>query len=86
MMAKKIHHKKVFQRDWGVWYGGIYYSNSKGTLYIGHVTRRFLTEEYGPVYTIEINCFKATGAPSTIIEEPPQSLVKDIGDFLKAIT
>ena len=64
-----------------MWYAGIYYK-TRGTLYIGRVTRHFLTEEDGPLDSIKMDCLKPAAAPSsTILEEPPQHLGKDIGVF-----
>ena len=66
----------------GMWYAGIYYK-TKGTLYIGCVTRLFLTEEDGCVDSIEMDCLKPAAAPSsTTLEAPPQHLGK-ILEFLK---
>ena len=69
----------------GMWCAAIYFSNTsrkKGTLYIGKVTRRFLTERDGFLDSVELDCLKpAYGPSSTILEEPPEHLGKDIGCF-----
>ena len=65
-----------------MWYAGIYYKKTKGTLYIGCVTRHFLTEEDDPIDSIKMDCLKPTAAPSSmILEEQPQHIRKDIGVF-----
>ena len=64
-----------------MWYAGIYYNKTKRTLYIGCVTRHFLTE-VDPVDSIEMDCLKPAAAPSSsILEEPSQHLGNDIGVF-----
>ena len=69
----------------GMWCAAIYFSNTsrkKGTLYIGKVTRPFLTERDGFLDSVELDCLKpAYGPSSTILEEPPEHLGKDIGCF-----
>ena len=65
----------------GIWYAGIYYKKTKETLYIGCVTRCFLTEEDGPIDSVKMDCLKPTAAPSMILEEQPQHIGKDIGVF-----
>ena len=69
----------------GMWCAAIYFSNTsrkKGTLYIGKVTRRFLTERDGFLNSVELDCLKpAYGPSSTILEEPPEHIGKDIGCF-----
>ena len=63
----------------GVWYTGIYYK-TKGTLCIGCVSRCFLTEEDGPVNSIEVDCLKPVAWPSSMtLKEPPQHLGKNNG-------
>ena len=47
-------------------------------LYIGRVTKRFLTEENGPVDCLELDCLEPA---SGILEEPPEHFGKDIGMF-----
>ena len=65
-----------------MWYVGIYYNKTKGTLYIGCVTRHFLTEEDDPINLIKMDCLKPTAAPSSmILEDQPQHTGKDIGVF-----
>ena len=62
----------------------IYFSitTKKGTLYIGKVTRWFLTERDRFLHSVELDCLKpAYGPSSTIFEEPPEHLGKDIGYF-----
>ena len=54
----------------------------KGTLYLGRVTKRFLSEKDGPVDELELDCLKpALGPSTTILEEPPNHLGKDLGMF-----
>lgn len=67
----------------GSWYAGVYYTKKKGTLYVGRIIHRFLVEENGPVECLKMDCLKPASAPSsTILEEPPEHLGKDEGDFV----
>ena len=65
------------------WYAAVFYNKKKkGILYIGRVTMRFLADEDEPVESIELDCLKPAPSPSsTILEEPPTHLGKDIGRF-----
>ena len=66
------------------WYAAIFNvpKRKRGTLYIGKVTKRFLSEENGSVDCLELDCLKpASGPSSTILEEPPEHFGKDIGMF-----
>ena len=69
----------------GMWCAAIYFSNisrKKGTLYIQKVTRWFFTERDAFLDSVELDCLKpAYGPSSTILEEPPEHLGKDIGCF-----
>ena len=69
----------------GMWCAAIYFSNTsrkKGTLYMGKVTRWFLTERDGFLDSVELDCLTpAYGPSSTILEEPPEHLGRDIGCF-----
>ena len=69
----------------GMWCAAIYFSNTsrkKGILYIGKVKRHFLTERDGFSDSVELDCLKpAYGPSSTILEEPPEHLGKEIGFF-----
>ena len=68
-----------------MWCAAVYFSNisrKKGILYIGKVTRWFFTERDGFLDSVELDCLKpACGPSSTILEEPPEHLGKDIGCF-----
>ena len=66
------------------WYVAIFNvpKRKRGILYIARVTKRFVSEENGPVDCLELDCLKpASGPSSTILEEPPEHFGKDIGMF-----
>ena len=67
------------------WYAAIFCGGKKkGTLYLGHVKKRFLKEKDGAVDSFELDCLKPSAAPSTtVIEEPPVHLGPDL-DLFKA--
>ena len=69
----------------GIWCAAIYFSNTsrkKGTLYIGKVKRQFLTEGDGFLDSVELDCLNPPYNPSsTILEEQPEHLGRDIGCF-----
>ena len=68
-----------------VWCAEIYFSNiskKKGTLYIGKVKRRFLTERDEFLDSVEPDCLNLGYNPSsTILEEQQEHKWKDIGCF-----
>ena len=65
------------------WYAAIFYGGKKkGTLYLGHIKKTFLKETDRAVDSFELDCLKASAAPSaTVIEEPPNHLGPDLGLF-----
>lgn len=64
------------------WFAAIYYGKKNGTLYIGRLTKRFLTNAEGTITQVELDCLKPAVIPSTTdLEEPPAHLGKDYGIF-----
>ena len=62
------------------WYAAMFNvpKRKRGILHIGRVTKRFLTEENGPVDCLELDCLKPA---SGMLEEPPEHFGKDTGMF-----
>ena len=66
------------------WYAAIFNCSKEeeGVLYIGRVTKRFLSEENESVVCLKLDCLKPASEPSsTILEELPEHCGKDIGMF-----
>lgn len=58
----------------GKWYGVIFSNKRSSQLFIGKVLRRFLTDENGPVDTLEIRCLKPKVGSGTIVDDTPSHL------------
>ena len=60
----------------GKWYTVIYQSKRGCNLFIGKVLRRFLTDENGPIESVEVRCLKSKVGLGTILEDTPAHLHK----------
>ena len=66
----------------GKYVAAIYYNiKGRGKLFIAKVNRRFLVGANGPVHNIELDCLKPAVGKTTILQEIPEHLPRDIGLF-----
>ena len=62
--------------------GAIYYnSKGKGILFVGKIDRRFLEDKNGPGHSMELDCLKPAIGRTTVLDEIPRHLERDIGLF-----
>ena len=55
----------------GSWYGAIFQNKQRNQLYIGKLTRRFLSDENGTVESVELEELKPKSGGGTDLEQPP---------------
>ena len=66
----------------GKFVGAIYIDlKGKPNLFVGKTNRRFLEDKNGPVHSLELDCLKPAIEKTTILEEIPDHLDRDIGLF-----
>jgi len=55
--------------------------SKKANLYVGKVQQRYLHDADGPTILLKLDCLKPAVGSTTLLEEIPSHLPRDIGDF-----
>jgi hypothetical protein len=63
------------------WYGVIYKGKRRKMLYVAKFIRRFLDDDGGPIDSIEMRCLMPKNGSGDILEDTPDHLPDDIGQF-----
>ena len=84
---KKINPPVTEEQLLGKFFAGIYIGTSakgkskKANMYVGKVKQRYLHDADGPTILLKLDCLKPAVGSTTLLEEIPSHLPRDIGDF-----